>query len=201
MKPLVLCALAALLAVPAQAQLRVGADLGTTTGDTRYGNGPAASLYASAEWGALRARLGVLDASVERLTFGDYARNADGTYALNEDGEIVIENPVGGTRTRLASTLTVGLAVPVYRGAGVGFDVGARVPVALVATGGARGRRVSEGGWLPVFAPEIFVPGPRGSRLHLRAETLPWPARSQSGEQTGPALYRLNGGVSVPLRF
>ena len=194
MKLFSLCALAALLAVPARAQLHVGVDLGATTGSTVYGNGPAASLYTTAEWGVLRARLAVLDASYqsdERAVLND-----DGTPFIGADG--LVDYRKTGSTTHVASTLTVGLAVPVYRGVGVGVDVGARKFHAAVDRGTARSDEIS---WLPILAPEVFARGPRGSRLHLRTEALPPSGSAFTGERRGWQLLRLNGGVSVPLRF
>ena len=190
-----LLALAALLASPAHSQVRIGADLGGvfSPGNTFRSSGLAGGFSASAEWRALRLRLGVLDASYQSTS----------TVALNDDGSIFIDgNGLAqrientGSSSLLASTVTAGVAVPVYRGAGVGLDVGIRIIHGEVTTGTARPRDLS---WSPVIAPELFAPGPRGTRLHLRSEVWP-PSRSiVTGEKRGIRLFQLRGGVSVPL--
>ena len=193
MKPLLLCALAALLAVASQAQVRVGADLGGSPLE----RAAAGSAYATAEWGVLRARLAMLDATVRVYNQPQLRTNADGTIFFDQDGDAEIVGERSGSVSRIGSTLTLGVAVPLYRGAGVGLDAGVRVYHATVETGAGRATHLP---WFPVLAPEVFAPGPAGTRLHVRGEIHPAPASGFDGEPD-PRLFRLTGGVSVPLRF
>ena len=198
MKPLLLCAFAALLAVPAQSQIHVGGDVGgSVLGGDFEGAGPAASFYAVAEWGVLRGRLGLLDATVLPYASPVIGLNDDGTIALDDEGFAVVVGEQTGSVSRIGSTLTVGVAVPLYRGAGVAFDAGVRVYHATLRGGDAQANDVP---FFPILAPEIFAPGPRGTRLHLRSEIYP-SSSTRIGVGRGVQLLRLSGGVSVPLRF
>ena len=184
MKHLV-CAFAVLLAVPAQAQLYLGADVGQGRGNDARWDGASGSVHARVQHGVLTARLNALEVLYEH----EVAPDPTGTRAVRI-----------GERTETSSSVELGVAVALYRGAGIGAGVGGR----LIYNGAeARERYARDATTKAVFTTvEAFAPGPHRARLHLRAEGLPR-GRSEfdPDQRAGFGLLRVQIGASVPLRL
>lgn len=181
---LLLCALAACLAVPAQAQLRVGVDVGQAEGDHSGWTGISGAATVSAQRGVLIARLNALEVVHESV----FEMNADRTALVRV-----------GSDTGLSSSLELGVAVPLYRGVGLGASVGGRLLYNDAEQRALLGDATTRGLLTTV---EAFAPGPRDTRLHLRVEGLPFGrAEFDPTSRAGYLVRRVQVGVSVPLRF
>ena len=166
-------ALAALLAVPAQSQIRVGLDVGQAEGiDTRW-NGGSAALSVGYQRGLFVGQVRVLEAIAEPLP-----SSAGADETTQWWGSLAGE---------------VGVSVPLYRGIGGAVRVGHRrypfnETLRLDAEGTVSSGSLSE----EYVAVEAHAPGPARTRLHVRTEF---------GGALGDGLQRVLVGASVPLRF